>query len=104
MSHYFENDTNLKSEIRELSYKYNSSFFTFYSDNGVFSKNAIDFGKNHPKMIDTNIIYGDALFSKRQFVEALKYYQTAYNELLAVNNNHPDIAICLDKIDSCKKK
>ena len=44
MSHYFENDTNLKSEIRELSYKYNSSFFTFYSDNGVFSKNAIDFG------------------------------------------------------------
>ena len=25
MSHYFENDKNLKSEIRELSYKYNSS-------------------------------------------------------------------------------
>ena len=44
MGHYFENDKNLKSEIRELSYKYNSSFFTFYSDNGVFSKNAIDFG------------------------------------------------------------
>lgn len=44
MSHYFENDTNLKSEIRELSYKYNSSFFMFYSDNGVFSKNSIDFG------------------------------------------------------------
>lgn len=44
MSHYFENDMNLKSEIRELSYKYNSSFFMFYSDNGVFSKNSIDFG------------------------------------------------------------
>ena len=44
MSHYFENDMNLKSEIRELSYKYNSSFFMFYSDNGVFSKNGIDFG------------------------------------------------------------
>ena len=44
MSHYFENDKNLKSEIRELSYKYNSSFFIFYSDNGVFSKNSIDFG------------------------------------------------------------
>ena len=44
MSHYFENDKNLKSEIRELSYKYNSSFFMFYSDNGVFSKNSIDFG------------------------------------------------------------
>lgn len=44
MSHYFENDMNLKSEILELSYKYNSSFFTFYSDNGVFSKKSIDYG------------------------------------------------------------
>ena len=44
MSHYFENDKNLKSEIKELSYKHNSSFFMFYSDNGVFSKNGIDFG------------------------------------------------------------
>ena len=44
MSHYFENDLNLKSEIKELSYKYNSSFFTFYSDNGVFSKKSIDYG------------------------------------------------------------
>lgn len=44
MSHYFEKDKNLKSEIRELSYKYNSSFFIFYSDNGVFSKNNIDYG------------------------------------------------------------
>ena len=44
MSHYFENDKNLKSEVRELSYKYDSSFFIFYSDNGVFSKNGIDYG------------------------------------------------------------
>lgn len=44
MSHYFENDMNLKSEIREISYKYSSSFFTFYSDNGVFSKKNIDYG------------------------------------------------------------
>ena len=44
MSHYFENDQNLKSELRVLSYKYNSSFFKFNSDNGVFSKNSIDYG------------------------------------------------------------
>lgn len=44
MSHYFENDMNLKSEIRELSYKYDSSFFAFYSDNGVFSKKNVDYG------------------------------------------------------------
>ena len=44
MSHYFENDTNLKSNIRELSYKHDSSFFIFLSDNGVFSKKGIDYG------------------------------------------------------------
>ena len=44
MSHYFENDMNLKSELRALSYKYDSSFFTFYSDNGVFSKKNVDYG------------------------------------------------------------
>ena len=44
MSHYFENDLNLKSNIRELSYKHDSSFFTFLSDNGVFSKKNIDYG------------------------------------------------------------
>ena len=44
MSHYFENDQNLKSELREISYKYNSSFLSFNSDNGVFSKNRIDYG------------------------------------------------------------
>ena len=44
MSHYFENDQNLRSELRKISYQYNSSFFEFNSDNGVFSKNRIDFG------------------------------------------------------------
>lgn len=63
-----------------------------------------DFGKSHPKMIDTNIIYGESLFSKRKYREALKRFQMAYDELLAVNENHPDIAICMDKIACCKKK
>ncbi len=70
MSHYFENDKNLKSEIKELSYKYDSSFFTFYSDNGVFSKNSIDYGsklllesylknaRNDIKVLDVGCGYG----------------------------------------------
>ena len=70
MSHYFENDKNLKSEIKELSYKYDSSFFAFYSDNGVFSKNAIDYGsklllesylenaKNNVRVLDVGCGYG----------------------------------------------
>lgn len=70
MSHYFENDKNLKSEIKELSYKYDSSFFAFYSDNGVFSKNSIDYGsklllesylknaRNDIKVLDVGCGYG----------------------------------------------
>ena len=44
MSHYFTNDEKLISEIRELNYKYASFSFTFFSDNGVFSKKNIDYG------------------------------------------------------------
>ncbi len=70
MSHYFENDVNLKSNIRELSYKHDSSFFTFLSDNGVFSKKNIDYGSyllletylkeniNNVKVLDVGCGYG----------------------------------------------
>ena len=43
MEHYFTNNENLKSEIRELSYQRNGITLTFLSDNGVFSKNKIDY-------------------------------------------------------------
>lgn len=43
MDHYFTNN-NLKSEIRTLKYSYKNYDFTFLSDNGVFSKNSIDYG------------------------------------------------------------
>ena len=43
LEHYFTNNDNLKSEIRELSYIYNGKPFTFLSDNGVFAKNKIDY-------------------------------------------------------------
>ena len=44
MSHYFMNDESLVSQVRELIYKYASFSFTFFSDNGVFSKKSIDYG------------------------------------------------------------
>lgn len=43
MEHYFTNNIDLKSEIRNLKYCYKSVNFEFLSDNGVFSKNKIDF-------------------------------------------------------------
>lgn len=44
MEHYFTNNEDLKSEIKELSYSFNNYVFSFLSDNGVFSKEKIDYG------------------------------------------------------------
>ena len=46
MSHYFENDKNLVSEIKPFSISINGNNFTFNTDNGVFSKGELDFGTN----------------------------------------------------------
>lgn len=44
MSHYFENDKNLVSEIKPFNIIVNGNNFTFNTDNGVFSKGELDFG------------------------------------------------------------
>ena len=44
MDHYFTNNQNLKSEIKKINYAYNGYDFVFLSDNGVFSKEHIDYG------------------------------------------------------------
>ena len=44
MQHYFTNNENLKSEFRNIVYKYKNYEFNFLSDNGVFSKDRIDYG------------------------------------------------------------
>ena len=44
MNQYFTNNENLKSRERVIKYNYGSNSFSFVSDNGVFSKNRLDFG------------------------------------------------------------
>ena len=44
MNQYFTNNKELKSEVRVIKYTYGSNCYEFLSDNGVFSKNKIDFG------------------------------------------------------------
>ena len=46
MNQYFNNNENLKSELITIVYKCDDDEFTFFSDNGVFSKKKIDFGSN----------------------------------------------------------
>ena len=43
MEHYFTNNQNLKSELRDIIFSYGEYNFMFKSDNGVFSKNKIDY-------------------------------------------------------------
>jgi 16S rRNA (guanine1207-N2)-methyltransferase len=44
LEHYFTNNDNLKSELRDIKFNYNEYDFMFKSDNGVFSKNEVDYG------------------------------------------------------------
>ncbi len=44
MGHYFINDDNLKSEIREFKINFLNQDFVFKTDNGVFSKGELDYG------------------------------------------------------------
>lgn len=44
MGHYFVNDDNLKSEIREFKINFLNQNFVFKTDNGVFSKGELDYG------------------------------------------------------------
>ena len=71
MEQYFTNNPNLKSELRTIIYKYKGYDLTFYSDNGVFSKDKLDFGstlllntileyidKDNLKILDVGCGYG----------------------------------------------
>lgn len=42
LEHYFTNNENLKSELRDIKFSFYDYNFLFKSDNGVFSKNKID--------------------------------------------------------------
>ena len=44
LNQYFTNNDQLKSEKRVIRFNYGSNCFEFISDNGVFSKDKIDFG------------------------------------------------------------
>lgn len=46
MSHYFINDPNLESNIKTINYTFFKKEITLKTNNGVFSKNRVDFGTN----------------------------------------------------------
>lgn len=53
---YFDNNENLKSELRDVYYKYNDTEFKFKSDLGIFSKDKIDEGSK--VLVETYLKFG----------------------------------------------
>ena len=80
MEHYFTNNENLKSEIKELSYSYDNYVFSFLSDNGVFSKERLDYGSRF--LLETY----------------LKNHASKPNNFLDVGCGYGFLGICLSKI------
>ncbi len=46
MSHYFINDPSLKENIKIIDYKFKGRDLSFYTDNGLFSKDSVDYATN----------------------------------------------------------
>lgn len=62
MSHYFENDKELKSNKKLNKVIINDVEFSFLSDNGVFSKRGLDYGtRTLLENLDIKHIHGDIL-------------------------------------------
>lgn len=60
MSHYFTNDEAIKSEVKKVNVRLNDTPFSFYTDNGVFSKKGLDFG-TRTLLESLDIVSGDVL-------------------------------------------
>ena len=61
MEHYYSNDPTSKSEERMLEYILNEKVFKFISDNGVFSKNHVDFATDFLIKTIYDEVKGDVL-------------------------------------------
>lgn len=62
MSHYFINDNDIKSNEKKNKVFINEQSFSFWTDNGVFSKKGLDFGtRTLLESIPMNEIHGNVL-------------------------------------------
>lgn len=80
LEHYFTNNQNLKSELRDINFSLNENNFTFKSDNGVFSKNKIDYA---------------SLFLVKTFLTTNK---KEFNNILDIGCGYGFIGITLSKL------
>lgn len=82
MSQYFENDKNIKSQLKKINYLIFNKNFTFYTDNGVFAKNGVDYGS---KLLLETIVDSSFL----------------YHSILDVGCGYGTLGIILNKVYNC---
>lgn len=80
MEHYFTNNQNLESKIRNIEFSYGENKLVFKSDNGVFSKNKIDYA---------------SLFLVKTFLNSKN---RDYNSILDIGCGYGFIGITISKL------
>lgn len=102
MSHYFENDVNLKSNKRQLKLYINDKVLSFVSDSGVFSNTQIDYGsftflktllelENVNSILDVGCGYGVLGIT-------LKYFGKCQNVTM-VDINPKAVSLCQENLN-----
>ena len=99
MEHYFTNNQNLKSEIRDIKFSFDGINFLFKSDNGVFSKNKIDYA--------SLFLVKTFLASNKKDINSILDIGCGYGfigiTLSKVLNKHVDM-FEINKVDACTEE
>lgn len=102
MSYYFTNDDNLKSKIRTNKVIIKNLSFTFYTDNGVFSKKGLDFA-TRTLLESLNEVKGDVLDLGCGYGPIGIYLAKKYNvipDMIDVNKRSIDLCIKNSKLNN----
>ena len=91
MNHYYTDNKDLRSDKKEFTYYFDNEVFRFTTDNGVFSKNNVDFGS----YILLRSIY------KKDLGESLLDLGSGYGPIgIILKRFHPEMDVEMAEVNS----